>query len=79
MPANKARPMLIHAGLAIGLVLAGTASVLAQDVMQPPPDVRAPEPIKLPDTKTPDTAQQPTQTATPPPSTATTEPQTPQH
>ena len=76
MSANKARATLMLA--AVGLVFTGTASVLAQDVMQPPPDIHPVEPIKLPDAPAPGTVAPPAQAAQPPAS-ATAAPQTSQH
>jgi hypothetical protein len=77
MSANKARATLMLA--AVGLVFTGTASVLAQDVMQPPPDIHPVEPIKLPDAPAPGTAAPPPAQAAQPPASATAAPQTSQH
>jgi|JRHI01.1.fsa_nt_gi hypothetical protein len=82
MPAKKAsvyQVTRVLAGLAIGLVFTGTASALAQDVMQPPPDIHPVEPIKLPDTPAPATAAQPPAQAAQSPASATATPQTSQH
>jgi hypothetical protein len=77
MSANKANATLMLA--AVGLVFTGTSSVLAQDAMQPPPDIHPVEPIKLPDAPTTATAAPPRAQAAQPPASATAAPQTPQH
>jgi hypothetical protein len=79
MSANKANATLMLAGFAVGLVFAGTASVLAQDVMPPPPDIHPVEPIKLPDAPAPATAATPPAQAAQPTASATPSPQTSQH
>ena len=59
MGANKVRickATVVGTCLAVGLTFAGTASVMAQDVMQPPPGIHPVEPIKLPDPPAPATA-----------------------
>jgi hypothetical protein len=81
MPANKVlagKPALMRAGLVIGVLFAGTASALSQDVMQSAPNIQPVQPIPLPSLPPPATASQSSQTAQPP-STATATPQTSQH
>ena len=82
MGANKVRickATMVGTSLAVGLAFAGTASVMAQDVMQPPPDIHPVEPIKLPDTPAPATAAPPPAQAAQPPASATAAPKTSQH